>query len=46
LADVIIFLANRYDHSPGLPQKWHEEEGLKIWNQIMQGTDMKIQRWP
>lgn len=46
LADVIIFLANRYDQPDGFSQKWHEQEGLKIWKYLIQETDVKIQRWP
>jgi hypothetical protein len=46
VADVIIFLANRYDIEPNPSDKWHESVVRKIWQKISENTDSKIQRWP
>lgn len=46
LADVILFLANRYDIDGDKSEKWHESEGMNIWRKIKSGTDFQIQRWP
>ncbi len=46
VADIIIFLANRYDVEPNPVSKWHENECRKIWRKIKNGADCKIQRWP
>lgn len=45
VADIIIFLANRYDIEPNPGDKWHENECRKIWQKI-KGSDCRIQRWP
>lgn len=46
VADLIIFLANRYQKEIKIPEKWHELEGKKIWESIRDGTDFKMQYWP
>lgn len=46
IADIIIFLANRYNIEPNHVDKWHENEARKIWQKIRDNTDCRIQRWP
>jgi hypothetical protein len=46
LADVVIYLANRYEQGPTNSEKWHELELRQCWEKIQAGTDIKIQRWP
>jgi len=46
VADIIIFLANRYNIEQNLSEKWHEKQARKIWENIKNESDFKIQRWP
>lgn len=46
VADIIIFLANRYDIEPNKANSWHENEARSIWEKIKNGTECIIQRWP
>lgn len=47
LADLLIFLAGRYEHnSITAISKWHEQQGARVWEYIKANVDIKIQRWP
>ena len=46
VADIIIYLANRFERLESEPEKWHEARGWNIWQKIKSGTDIFIQRWP
>ena len=47
VADVIIYLANRYENQTNIVRtKWHDTQVGKIWNDIKEGTDFLIKRWP
>lgn len=46
VADIVIYLANRFEGMTVEPQKWHEKEGKKLWEEIKQGTDFSMQQWP
>lgn len=47
VADLLIFLAGRYEHnSITASSKWHEQQGAKAWENIKANVDVKIQRWP
>ncbi|MDF7805899.1 DUF3800 domain-containing protein [Pontiellaceae bacterium B12219] len=46
LADVMVYLAGRFNRMTEEPEKWMEQKGLEIWNTLKQGTDLKIQEWP
>lgn len=47
VADLLIFLAGRYEHnSITAISKWHEQQGVKAWENIKANVDVKIQRWP
>lgn len=46
IADVIIYIANRYENGGHTPTKWHDLEVKKVWDEIKGNTDVLIQRWP
>lgn len=46
VADVVIYLANRYENGDHTPTKWHDTEVRGVWEDIKTGTDIYIQEWP
>lgn len=46
LADVIVYLANRFGSEKTVQEKWMEQKGLEIWKKLNSGTDLKFQHWP
>jgi hypothetical protein len=47
VADLLIFLAGRYEHaSIAESSKWHEQQAAKAWKNIKANGDVKIQHWP
>ncbi len=46
VADIVIYLANRFERINEKPEKWHELQGWNIWQRIKEKTDVQIQRWP
>lgn len=46
VADIVIYLANRFEQLNQKPEKWHELQGWNIWHKIKDKTDVFIQRWP
>lgn len=46
LADVLVYLAGRYEHGQPDLTKWHEEKLNLTWQKIKTNTDFKIQYWP
>ena len=46
VADVVIYLANRFEGVEREPEKWHEKKGWEIWRKIRNNTDFYIQNWP
>ncbi len=46
IADIVVYLANRFEKMSVGSEKWHEKEGKKLWEEIKQGTDFSIQQWP
>lgn len=47
VADLLIFLAGRYEHANvNENSKWHEQQVAKAWENIKANVDIKIQRWP
>ncbi len=43
-ADLMVYLAARFDHQELPPAKWHEAQAWAIWQKIK--ASVKIQRWP
>lgn len=46
LADVLVYLAGRYENGQADLSKWHEARLNSIWQEIKTKTDFKIQFWP
>lgn len=46
LADVIVYLAGRFNSMEESPEKWMEKKGLEIWEALKKGTNLKFQYWP
>lgn len=46
VADVIVFLANRFNSPVTKSEKWHDQQGATIWDDIKKGTDFYLQTWP
>ena len=45
VADMIVYMANRYENNHQ-PEKWHDKESQKIWQNIKENTDVEIKKWP
>ncbi len=45
VADVLIYMAGRYENIKGRPEKWHDQEIYDLWGQIKASADIRIQRW-
>lgn len=46
LADVIVYLASRYEIPDETRNKWHEQQLSTIWNNIKANVDTYVKRWP
>ena len=47
VADLLVFLAGRYDHTfIKEDSKWHEKQAARAWKNIKDNADIKIQHWP
>ncbi|MCC5844198.1 MAG: DUF3800 domain-containing protein [Verrucomicrobia bacterium] len=46
LADLIVFLAQRFDMTRSKPEKWIDTQGWNFWQTLTQETDCQIKRWP
>ena len=46
VADILIYMAGRYENSSQPPQKWHEQKLDGIWENIKANGNIQIQRWP
>ncbi|MEW8293051.1 MAG: DUF3800 domain-containing protein [Candidatus Thiodiazotropha sp.] len=45
VADMLIYMAGRYENGFE-PEKWHDQETKKAWENIKANVDVQIQRWP
>ncbi len=46
VADVLIYMAGRYENASNVPTKWHDKQVYDIWGKIKANTDVLIQCWP
>jgi hypothetical protein len=46
VADLLVYMAGRYENKTGLPDRWHEKEVLTAWTKIKASGNVIIQRWP
>lgn len=46
VADVLVYMAGRYENMKSRPEKWHDQQVFDLWEKIKASTDVEIQRWP
>jgi len=46
VADIIIYMANRYEGVDVASGKWHEQEINAVWKELRTNGDVIIRRWP
>ncbi len=46
IADIVIYLANRFENNGTLCEKWHDIETKILWEKLKLETDFYMQRWP
>lgn len=46
IADMIVFMAGRFEKRPSEGDKWHDKQVRKIWENIKASVDFYIQHWP
>ena len=46
VADVLVYMAGRYENMLTAPVKWHDKQVYDLWEKIKASTDVVIQRWP
>ena len=46
VADVLVYMAGRYENMDEKPTKWHDQQVFGMWERIKANTDLRIQRWP
>lgn len=46
VADIIVYMANRYASAIDTPKKWHEQEVKAAWEELRASGDVVIKHWP
>jgi Protein of unknown function (DUF3800) len=46
MADLLVFMAGRYDNNRAVPDKWHEQAVSQAWGKIKASGNTRIQHWP
>jgi len=46
VADMLVYMAGRFENLAIVPDKWHEQVVAAAWQKIKASGDVKIQRWP
>lgn len=46
VADLLVYMAGRYENRDDTPEKWHEKTVKDAWNKIKASGNLNIQRWP
>ena len=46
VADVLVYMAGRYENMSARPEKWHDQQVFAVWEKIKANTDFRIQNWP
>ena len=45
VADLLVYMAGRYENSTEVSDKWHEQQVRKAWDDIKASANFRIQRW-
>lgn len=46
VADLLVYMAGRYENNNDVPDRWHEQEVKAAWEKIKASGNVHIQRWP
>jgi len=46
VADLLVYMAGRYENRDDVPDRWHEQEVKAAWEKIKASGNVHIQRWP
>lgn len=46
VADLLVYMAGRYENRNDIPDRWHEQEVKAAWEKIKASGNVHIQRWP
>lgn len=46
VADLIVYLAGRYENNTNNWHYWHDQQLLNIWKNLKANVDFSIQHWP
>lgn len=46
VADLLVYMAGRYEQWNDVPDKWHEQEVKTAWEKIKASGNIHIQHWP
>ncbi len=46
VADLLVYMAGRYENNNDVPDRWHEQEVKTAWEKIKASGNVHIQRWP
>jgi len=46
VADLLVYMAGRYENGLGVSDKWHEQEVAAAWEKIKASGNVYIQHWP
>lgn len=46
VADLLVYMAGRYENRDGILDRWHEQQVKAAWEKIKASGNVFIQRWP
>lgn len=46
VADLLVYMAGRYENMTSAPERWHEQQVYDAWQKIKASGNIAIQRWP
>lgn len=46
VADLLVYMAGRFEHVQEAPERWHEQQVYEAWQKIKASGNVYIQRWP
>jgi len=46
VADLLVYMAGRFENAPAEPERWHEQQVYEAWQKIKASGNVYIQRWP
>lgn len=46
VADLLVYMAGRYEYRDDVPDRWHEQQVKSAWEKIKASGNVFIQRWP